>query len=110
MVKNSNIIKIQVGKTTEVNIFEHEFKNGKDKIHGTICIGSYLFIRIVMRKGKNGWFISYPSYKDKNGDYKDLVFATKAFNETIIKKFEENLKAYEAPTTYDFETAEELPF
>lgn len=110
MANNSNIIKIQVGKTTEVNFFENELKNGKDVIHGTICIGSYLFIKIVMRKGKNGWFISYPSYKDKNGDYKDLVFATKAFNEAIIKKFEESLKVYETPTTNDIATAEDLPF
>lgn len=107
---NAKIIKIQVGKTTEVNFFENEFKNGKDVIHGTICIGSYLFIKIVMRKGKRGWFIAYPSYKDKNGDYKDLVFTTKAFNDAIIKKFEEALKVNETPTTADIETAEELPF
>lgn len=86
---NAKIIKIQVGKTTEVNFFENEFTSGKDVIHGTICIGSYLFIKIVMRKGQKGWFICYPSYKDKNGDYKDLVFATKAFNDAIIKKFVE---------------------
>lgn len=107
---NAKIIKIQVGKTTELNIFENEFKNGKDAIHGTICIGAYLFIKIIMRKGKNGWFICYPSYKDKDGEYKDLVFATKSFNDAIIKKFEENLKVYETPSTNDFETAEELPF
>lgn len=107
---NSKIIKIKVGNTTEVNFFENEFKNGKDAKHGTICIGSYLFIKIVMRKGKNGWFISYPSYKDKDGQYKELVFATKAFNAAIIEKFEENIKVYEKPTTNDIETAEELPF
>ena len=107
---NAKIITIKVGNTTEVNFFENDFKSGKEAIHGTICIGSYLFIKIVMRKSKKGWFIGYPSYKDKNGEYKDLVFATKAFNDAIITKFGETLKTYETPTTNDVITAEEIPF
>lgn len=111
---NTKIIKIKAGNTTEVNFFEKdllsELKGEKDAIHGTICIGSYLFIKIVMRKSKKGWFIGYPSYKDKNGEYKDLVFATKAFNDAIIKKFEETLKTYATPTTDDIVNSEEIPF
>lgn len=111
---NAKIIKIKVTNTTEVNFFEKdlisELKGEKDAIHGTICIGSYLFIKIVMRKGQKGWFVGYPSYKDKNGDYKDLVFATKAFNNAIIKKFVETLKTNETPTIDDIENAENLPF
>ena len=111
---NAKIVKIKAGNTTEVNFFENELvsqlKGEKDTIHGTICIGSYLFIKIVMRKGKNGWFIAYPSYKDKNGDYKDLVFATKAFNDAIIKNFVATLKTYATPTTDDIISSEELPF
>ena len=107
---NAKIVKIKVGNTAEVNFFECDFKSGKDAIHGTICIGSYLFIKIVMRKGKKGWFICYPSYKDKNGEYKDLVFATKAFNDAIITKFEESLKTYATPTTNDIVNSEEIPF
>ena len=107
---NAKIVKIKVGNTTEVNFFESDFKSEKDAIHGTICIGGYLFIKIVMRKGKKGWFICYPSYKDKNGEYKDLVFATKTFNDAIITKFEESLKTYTTPTTNDIVNSEENPF
>ena len=107
---NAKIVKIKVGNTTEVNFFESDFKSEKDTIHGTICISGYLFIKIVMRKGKKGWFIGYPSYKDKGGEYKDLVFANKKFNDAVIKKFEETLKTYATPTTNDIVNSEEIPF
>lgn len=40
--------------------------------------------------GRNGWFFSYPQYKDKQGNYKNLVFAlNRETNEAISNALED---------------------
>lgn len=43
-----------------------------------------LSVDITIRSGKKGMFISYPSYKNKDGEYKNLVSNfSKSFNEIL---------------------------
>lgn len=43
-----------------------------------------LSVNVSIAMGKNGAFVSYPSYKAKDGSYKDLVTSySKALNDTI---------------------------
>ena len=45
--------------------------------------------------GKNGWFFSYPQYKTKDGEYKNLVFALdKEVNDAISSALEECADEY----------------
>lgn len=42
--------------------------------------------------GKNGWFFSYPSYKGKDGEYHNIVYAIeKEVNEAISEALSELL-------------------
>ena len=42
--------------------------------------------------GKNGWFFSYPSYKGKDGEYHNIVYALeKEVNENISEALSEML-------------------
>lgn len=45
--------------------------------------------------GKGGWFFSYPQYKSKDGEYKNLVFALdREINDAISTALEEAADVY----------------
>ena len=57
-------------------------------------LGYYdMSVHITIRQGKNGAFISFPSYKMKNGDYKEYVTLFSKEDWKALKDFlEENYK------------------
>ena len=73
--------------------------NKDDRYYGTLSVatanGGYIAIKVNAYDTEKGAFISFPSYKDKDGEYIDLVFPTsaelrKAVNdlaEEVIKHF-----------------------
>ena len=72
---------------------------GSADYYGTLSIdtaaGAPLAVKINVYDGSNGVFVSFPSYKGKDGDYVDLVFPTskelrEAINELaaeVVNKF-----------------------
>lgn len=71
-------------------------KNNKARASLTLEVGGgKMVIYGNAVKGKNGWFFSYPQYKTKDGEYKNLVFALdKEVNDAISAALEECAEAY----------------
>ena len=70
----------------------------KSTISGIIAFGSIVIddafaVNINVRKSSTGnWFIAFPSYKTKDGEYKDSAFPiTKESRELIYKSVEKAL-------------------
>lgn len=111
----ANTITAKIGKTCELSVFENSLKGDNKKfVPITIIIGNYLYIKPNMVKSKEGsWFVSYPSYKDKDGKYINTVFAKKEFTDAIIKAFEKILKdntPETLPKDINISGCEDLPF
>lgn len=71
-------------------------KNNKARASLTLEVGGgKMVIYGNAVNGKNGWFFSYPQYKTKDGEYKNLVFALdKEVNDAISGALEEAADAY----------------
>ena len=71
-------------------------KNNKARASLTLEVGGgKMVIYGNAVNGKNGWFFSYPQYKTKEGEYKNLVFALdKEVNDAISGALEEAAEAY----------------
>lgn len=71
-------------------------KNNKARASLTLEVcGGKMVIYGDAVNGKNGWFFSYPQYKTKDGEYKNLVFAIdKEINVAISGALEEAAGAY----------------
>lgn len=70
----------------------------KDKCSASLTLevgGGKMVIYGNAVNGKNGWFFSYPQYKNKDGEYKNLVFALdKEINDAISSALEEAADEY----------------
>lgn len=70
----------------------------KDKCSASLTLevgGGKMVIYGNAVNGKNGWFFSYPQYKNKEGEYKNLVFALdKEINDAISSALEEAADEY----------------
>lgn len=70
----------------------------KDKTRASLTLevgGGHMVVYGNAVNGKNGWFFSYPQYKTKEGEYKNLVFALdKEVNDAISGALEEAADAY----------------
>ena len=70
----------------------------KDKCSASLTLevgGGKMVIYGNAVNGKNGWFFSYPQYKNKEGEYKNLVFAlNKEINDAISSALEEAADEY----------------
>lgn len=70
----------------------------KDKTRASLTLevgGGKMVIYGNAVNGKNGWFFSYPQYKTKEGEYKNLVFALdKEVNDAISGALEECADEY----------------
>ena len=57
----------------EAKVYKREYNNLKGTANITID-DCFVVKGILIMEGKNGLFMSMPSKKDKNGDYKDICF------------------------------------
>lgn len=71
-------------------------KNNKARASLTLEVGGgRMVIYGNAVSGKNGWFFSYPQYKTKDGEYKNLVFALdKEVNDAISAALEECAESF----------------
>ncbi len=57
-------------------------ENSKRVAKGSLTIAGCFVIYISVYKGRNGYFISYPNYKDNEGEYHDLAYC---FDRDVIE-------------------------
>lgn len=71
-------------------------KNNKARASLTLEVGGgKMVIYGNAVNGKGGWFFSYPQYKSKDGEYKNLVFALdREINDAISEALEECADEY----------------
>lgn len=68
---------------TDVKV--NKYENGNTKGFASITIDNALVVTgLSIIEGSNGLFVSMPSRKDKNGEYKDVVFPNSKENRDII--------------------------
>lgn len=60
--------------TVTVQLAEDTNKNSKRVAYGSLLIAGCFVIYISVYEGVNGYFISYPNYKDNEGEYHDLAY------------------------------------
>lgn len=60
--------------TVTVQLAEDINPKSKRVAYGSLIIGECFVIYISVYEGKNGYFISYPNYKDDNDEYHDLAY------------------------------------
>lgn len=67
--------------TVAVQLTKDTNENSKRVAKGSLTIAGCFVIYISVYKGKNGYFISYPNYKDNDGEYHDLAYC---FDRNVI--------------------------
>lgn len=75
----------------EAKVYKREYNNLKGTANITID-DCFVVKGILIMEGKNGLFMSMPSKKDKNGDYKDICFpitkeARQQISDEIMKQY-----------------------
>lgn len=60
--------------TVTVQLAEDTNPKSKRVAWGSLIIGGCFVIYVSVYEGKNGYFISYPSYKDSDDEYHDLAY------------------------------------
>ena len=81
---------VEIADGITLDLYDRGQKGVSAKI--TLCDAFVIYARVV--EGKKGPFISYPSFKTKNGDYVNQVFCfdteiNKSINEALNVFFEE---------------------
>lgn len=67
--------------TVAVQLTKDTNENSKRVAKGSLTIAGCFVIYISVYKGRNGYFISYPNYKDNEGEYHDLAYC---FDRNVI--------------------------
>lgn len=75
----------------EAKVYKREYNNLKATANITID-DCFVVKGILIMEGKNGLFMSMPSKKDNNGDYKDICFpitkeARQQISDEIMKQY-----------------------
>lgn len=75
----------------EARVYKREYNNLKGTANITID-DCFVVKGILIMEGKNGLFMSMPSKRDKNGDYKDICFpitkdARQQISDEIMKQY-----------------------
>ena len=75
----------------EAKVYKREYNNLKGTANITID-DCFVVKGILIMEGKNGLFMSMPSKRDKNGDYKDICFpitkdARQQISDEIMKQY-----------------------
>lgn len=98
-------------KITDIRIYPTKL-NGKVKAFVSVTFDNCFVVtgfRII--EGKNGLFVSMPSQKDKNGEYRDTAFPiTKDFRSEINSMVMEEYGMGDDEDFIDINSEEELPF
>ena len=68
--------------TVTVQLTKDTNENSKRVAKGSLTIGGCFVIYINVYNGRNGYFISYPNYKDNEGEYHDLAYC---FDRDVIE-------------------------
>lgn len=68
--------------TITVQLAEDTNKKSKRIAYGSLMIAGCFVIYISVYEGENGYFISYPNYKDSEGEYHDLAYC---FDSKVIE-------------------------
>lgn len=88
--KKPEYVEVKVGDNMTVRMYDP----GKDdtaRASLTIAVeGGDLVVYGNAINGRHGWFFSFPQYKNKQGEYKNLVFAlNRETNEAISNALED---------------------
>lgn len=88
--KKPGYVEVKVGDYMTVRMYDPG-KDDTTRASLTIEVeGGPLVVYGNAVNGRYGWFFSYPQYKDKHGDYKNLVFAlNRETNEAISNALED---------------------
>lgn len=65
---------VNLAGTVTVQLAEDTNPKSKRVAWGSLVIGGCFVIHISVYEGKNGYFISYPNYKDNEDNYHDLAY------------------------------------
>lgn len=93
--KRPEYVELQATDDITVRMYDPG-KNDKVRASLTLDVGGgKMVIYGNAVNGKNGWFFSYPQYKGKDGEYKNLVFALdKEINDAISSALEDGADIY----------------
>ena len=80
-------LEVEIAEDIWLSIYDKPGKNDSCKI--TLSNAFVIFGKII--QSDNGPFISYPSWKDKNGEYHNQAYC---FDKEINKTIEETLEEY----------------
>lgn len=88
--KKPEYVEVKVGDNMTVRMYD---PGKEDTARASLTIeveGGPLVVYGNAVNGRNGWFFSYPQYKNKDGEYKNLVFAlNRETNEAISNALED---------------------
>lgn len=96
----------------KAKVYKREYNNLKGTANITID-DCFVVKGILIMEGKNGLFMSMPSKKTPNGEYKDICFPiTKEARQQIIDEIMKKYNAEETIQNEDFEIMQDsdLPF
>ena len=73
--------------------------NKEDRYYGTLSVATanegFIAIKVNVYDSEQGAFVSYPSYKNKDGEYVDLVFPTsRELRQAVNDRAEEVIKMF----------------
>lgn len=88
--KKPEYVEVKVGDNMTVRMYDPG-KDDTTRASLTIGVeGGPLIVYGNAVNGRYGWFFSYPQYKNKDGEYKNLVFAlNRETNEAIDNALED---------------------
>lgn len=108
----------------KAKVYKREYNNLKGTANITID-DCFVVKGILIMEGKNGLFMSMPSKRDKNGDYKDICFpitkdARQQISDEIMKQYnnisndiqyeKEERQSIQNEENYEISSSDDLPF
>lgn len=98
MAKKTTSQKYREQTADDLTLRLYPSKN-EDRYYGTLSVATanegFISIKINAYDTEKGAFISFPSYKDKDGEYVDLVFPTsRELREAVNELAEEVIKRF----------------
>lgn len=63
-----------LARSITVQLAEDTNSKSKRVAYGSLVVGGCFVIYISVYEGESGYFISYPNYKDNEGNYHDLAY------------------------------------
>ena len=96
---------------TEVKVKAYEGSGGLKGFASITFDGCFVVSDLTIREGKNGRFVSMPSKKKQNGEYKDICFPiTKEFRQIIQDEVLKQFNISESKSGHEFNQDDGLAF